>query len=549
MHQIDFQTILQAFEVLWNEYVQTGRHLRQICGPESIEALIRQLETSVRRLHIVRNFLYFDKPNGQRQFRNDPKVWPFLLHTCSWSSVSDSRDKVYGALGLLSPIPLEPDYEMDVREAYTYSTFNIIKRMGSLALFTQVVSKVSLENGLPSWVPGWRKPTTTTAPFLAFFDLFRAGGREQLDVQLIDADTLRVNGARIDEVEEIAMEYDHRGSTQAADLPSFLNAVMTSWMQLANLPPLSRQSFTTQFTQPVLNNAPMKKLSPSVLLQQSAYPVQQSQSAPFYRDAGYLTRDQFYSRRNFAKASPHNSLDYWSSPKKASTSADVRVVDSFNMPMQSARAPLYTDADHRTSRDPGAVRYIGNDRPSAYRTYDSFSHTCVDARATSASSSLKATNIAANDCGLRYLTGETSSEVFWRTLCMDVIDCDRLKRHRRCSKEDSHRLWEWLDWICGLHKPSGIPQLHWHLNTHLQNKRMIKTKCGYIGLASKDTLKADQICIFASESYPYVLRKIDSTRDQATFNLVSPAYVHGWMDGRIPHLRGRAIDFDLLAIA
>lgn len=58
---------------------------------------------------------------------------------------------------------------------------------------------------------------------------------------------------------------------------------------------------------------------------------------------------------------------------------------------------------------------------------------------------------------------------------------------------------------------------------------MIKSKRGYIGLASKDVKVGDKIFVLAGESYPYVLRATDDEND-STFRLVCPAYIHGWMD-------------------
>ena len=153
-----------------------------------------------------------------------------------------------------------------------------------------------------------------------------------------------------------------------------------------------------------------------------------------------------------------------------------------------------------------------------------------------------------NDAGGLYFNAQQSSEVFWRTLCMDVIDCQQLKKHRRCRGEDSHRLWQWLDWIFEFYKPSTIPQLHWHLNTHLQGKQMIKTKQGYIGLASKDARIGDKVCLVAGEAYPYVLRETAKTVPERTFELVCPSYIHGWMDGR-PCVNEKSVRYERVYIA
>ena len=277
----------------------------------------------------------------------------------------------------------------------------------------------------------------------------------------------------------------------------------------------------------------------------------QSQDAPSYRNADYGTSNHFYAPQESSSAPFYANIE-WESPGQP--------LEDFDMMVQSTSAPLHHDADFGAYPNSLEPRHLGdtdlsvpsirstpspkpdNNRAPSYRTYDSFTHTYMDADVARETSRLSKTprmpSLQSNDFGEQYIAGEMSSEVFWRTMCMDVVESEEMKKHRRCTPQDSHRFWEWLDWIFQLSKPEGIPRLHWHLNTHLQNKRMIKTKMGYIELASNDVRMGDRIGIFAGEAYPYVLRKTANDTKENVFNLVSPSYIHGPMDGRFACVEG-----------
>jgi len=141
---------------------------------------------------------------------------------------------------------------------------------------------------------------------------------------------------------------------------------------------------------------------------------------------------------------------------------------------------------------------------------------------------------------------------FWRTLSMDVIDCEVTHKHRRCSPPDETRVQEWISWILNssLDRPpqprgevndstAQIPQLHWHLNTVLQKKRMIRTKGGRLGLASQDVRFGDKVVVLGGEAYPYIMRRQPGSgaehpghEKSARYSLICPAYIHGLMDGQ-----------------
>ena len=78
-HRLPFRTIMEAFEHLWNEAIITGRWLRRLCGAERIETLIRRLEATIRRLHTIRSFVFYDGPDGERHFRDSPEIPTVLI--------------------------------------------------------------------------------------------------------------------------------------------------------------------------------------------------------------------------------------------------------------------------------------------------------------------------------------------------------------------------------------------------------------------------------------------------------------------------------------
>lgn len=533
-YQIQFHTIIQAFELLWNEYLQTGKQLRAAAGAEAVEELIRTLEMTVRRLHIIRNFIFVVKPDAKRQFRDDSSTWPFMLHTCSWSNVSDPRDKVYGALGLFSHAMLEPDYSLSIEAAYVQSTFQMFKRMGNLALLSQALGRISLQNGLPSWTPDWRRPSTSTAPYLVFHQLFAAAASTKLDFNLLPGSELSVNTYIVDEITDLGLVYDHQEIKHAGDLPAVLRPVLQEWMKLVRVPILEQPSFVAQFTEKQTNPyvPPSNVRGPAAGFQT----MPQSQQAPLYQDADYKSPTNFdYAPQSF-KAPFYHDADHVAAAQGTPMGSKKRVRElDYPQVQQSIAAPLYKDADYAQALSTKRMEPVRNMRPHAYRNYDNFSHTYSGPTHVSAPGLQQALSTSqasiSKDYGDKDVSGAPSSELFWRLMCMDIVDCEKIRKHRRCLATDSVRFWEWLDWIYQNNDTVGIPQLHWHLNTHLQGKRMIRTKRGYAGLASKDVSDGDQICIFTGESYPYVIRPAKVS--EKSFHVVTPCYVHGFMDGQM----------------
>ncbi|KAG5654896.1 hypothetical protein KAF25_005853 [Fusarium avenaceum] len=82
-----------------------------------------------------------------------------LLQLHRWLRAKDSRDKVYGCLGIAeSTYGIEPDYTISTVECYTRAAFNIISGSRSLEIFSALRRPSYVEAtlaGLPSWVPDW----------------------------------------------------------------------------------------------------------------------------------------------------------------------------------------------------------------------------------------------------------------------------------------------------------------------------------------------------------------------------------------------------------
>jgi hypothetical protein len=71
----------------------------------------------------------------------------------------------------------------------------MIKRMKNFAILSQVTGGPVMKNGLPSCVPDWHEPSTSTAPFLVVYELFWAGKWWKFSADLVRESTLRLNAA------------------------------------------------------------------------------------------------------------------------------------------------------------------------------------------------------------------------------------------------------------------------------------------------------------------------------------------------------------------
>ena len=82
-----------------------------------------------------------------------------LLHLCRGAGCSDSRNRLFGLIGLFtSCFPedlITADYEDTVQSVYKRFARSFIKQSQSLMLLTQASQEHNSILGLPSWVPDW----------------------------------------------------------------------------------------------------------------------------------------------------------------------------------------------------------------------------------------------------------------------------------------------------------------------------------------------------------------------------------------------------------
>ena len=529
---VDLETIFHAFELLWNQLVQQAPLLRKICGADALHDLTRQLELTVRRLHVTRSLVLSQTPSEQRSFRDDPSKWPMVMHNCAWSEATDAREKVYGTLGLFSTALLEVDYSLSLSQTYSKSTFAMIKRLGNLAILTQTVSQRSIDNGLPSWVPDWRSPAKETASLLVFYQYFRAGKHIPLDPVLLHGEMLQISAQYVDEILGVGAVYDDGSSETTKELTVLLKLVIENWILLAGVPGPDRGPFLARFTEPstTFGTDEQSKNAPPVLPSQplpqtttqpgsQPYQLPQSYQAPVYKDLSYSGPEPRHgSKRKAESLSPYM-------PQQSRFAPVYK--DAAYPPQRSYTAPVYKNPTHKsTARALAAQKSV-----TGPRSYDPFSHTYGPPVASMPVRPFFTTK-QAKDSPDPSVNERATPEIFWRTLCMDIVEDQALKKHRRCVTSDSWRVWEWIDWILGRGSPAEIiPQLHWHLTTQLQGKRLVKTKSGRLGLVGRDAQVGDQVWILAGGAYPYVLRKYIDIGDGNAFRCVSTAFIHGLMDG------------------
>jgi len=128
--------------------------------------------------------------------------WGRILGRASEKYCTDSRDKIYGTLGLLrqSILDIQPDYTAPVAEIYKTAMLQHVKAVGRLALLDHCYIGTKLR-GSPSWVPNWE--VGSDGMFMSH-NGWSASGFSSSSWTQPDANTLCVEGVRLGAVTAIS---------------------------------------------------------------------------------------------------------------------------------------------------------------------------------------------------------------------------------------------------------------------------------------------------------------------------------------------------------
>lgn len=196
---------------------------------------------------------------------------------------------------------------------------------------------------------------------------------------------------------------------------------------------------------------------------------------------------------------------------------------------------------------------------------------------------------AVEEKNLRYPTGETYENAFWRTLIGDLVHTgalgdlqqEKATTYRRATASDADAFRAWRMWSRCISRDTisrtatfsqrdldeGISSIHYALKTATAARRFFLTRKGYIGIGPKTTAPGDRLYVLKNSRVPYLLRP-DSLRScvgmdwttliaandpganlsgvcgevHSCHRLVGDCFAYGWMDGEAfrnphPHLR------------
>ncbi|KAK5651607.1 hypothetical protein OQA88_11880 [Cercophora sp. LCS_1] len=227
------------YSVAWETLVHAMRTVDARCNllgtrPSTIfighDEVAVPLENNVLKLARWRDYWHGDDAtNAGRPFTLESLIYD------TWTFVAtEPRDKIYGVFGLMdgpTRATWVVDYDTPVEEAYAFATRRVLHHAGNLGILSCIQGKEMRKIGeRPSWVPDFGVPYMN---MMCNSGSFSAAGERTVGEAVCFPsprwDRLRIFGARVDEIVEVAN-----------DRNNYVNSMMlleSSWFELAMLLP------------------------------------------------------------------------------------------------------------------------------------------------------------------------------------------------------------------------------------------------------------------------------------------------------------------------
>ena len=147
---------------------------------------------------------------------------------------TDTRDKIYGLLGLLSDprYQVRPKYDWSMEKVYTGHCLQLMIASGSLSALDYASSKKSPGSQLASWVPDWSfdDGTGNMVSQTIFSDFFNACGGTPLSLDPLLPATIRLSGVSIGAISLVGHKLDLSELSDERRLGQY--QVYQSWLRL-----------------------------------------------------------------------------------------------------------------------------------------------------------------------------------------------------------------------------------------------------------------------------------------------------------------------------
>ncbi|KJZ75257.1 hypothetical protein HIM_05451 [Hirsutella minnesotensis 3608] len=178
-----------------------------------------------------------------------PRNWLFMLYLASNFSSTDTRDAIYGLLGLieLSGGGLEPDYSKSPMEVYQDSV-----REALIQFQRTDVLLYATGNETPSWAPRWNRPMLFRNPFRFGKSLPWKPAGDSKPIWHIDSNSnvLSLHGFVIGSIQLVEQYNESYFSNAMIDSNKGKNDLTQSWGQI--LSTLNKGNTKTPFTDTML---------------------------------------------------------------------------------------------------------------------------------------------------------------------------------------------------------------------------------------------------------------------------------------------------------